>query len=315
MSVARAASAAAIVLELAEVSYTYPASRSGVRGVSMAVASGSIYGLLGVNGAGKTTLMRLMAGLIEPSHGAVRCFGSPLNEGRAEKLGMIGSLIESPSLYAHLTAREHLKVFAFYTGAPAGAVDRALARTGISEVADRRVRHLSLGMKQRLGLATALLHDPPMLILDEPTNGLDPEGIAAMRHLLRRLASEEGKAIIVSSHLLAEVEKTATHIGILHEGRLHFEGTSDELSGRLGPRAGLVLRVGSPAAAAAALAGLGVACSKRADGLVVEAAGDEAAASVIRSLSSAGVEIYEASRETGSLESDFLSLIGADDAR
>jgi ABC-2 type transport system ATP-binding protein len=171
-------------------------------------------------------------------------------------------------------------------------------------------------MKQRLGLATALLHDPPLLILDEPTNGLDPEGIAAMRDLLRRLASESGKTIIVSSHLLAEVEKTATRIGILHDGRMRFEGTAEQLSTRLGPRRDLLLRVDSAARAASLLQAASIGSSPHPAGLLVEAANDEAAAAVMHRLVSGGVAIFEARRETGSLERDFLRLIGAEtDAR
>jgi ABC-type multidrug transport system ATPase subunit len=301
-------------LELAEVCYTYPKFQSGVREISIGVEQGIIYGLLGVNGAGKTTLMRLMTGLIRPARGSIRWFGAALGHGHSSQLRLIGSLIERPSLYAHLTAREHLQVFACYTGSPSAAVDGALEMTGISDVADRRVRHLSMGMKQRLGLANALLHDPPVLILDEPTNGLDPEGIVSMRELLRRLASEFGKTIIVSSHLLAEVEKTATRIGILHDGRLRFEGTTDDLSAALGARAGLLLRVGSVPDASIALEAAGIDFRLQTTGVLVEAPDDEAAAAAVRLLSSEGVAVYEARRETGSLERDFLSIIGGNHA-
>jgi ABC-2 type transport system ATP-binding protein len=302
-------------IEIDSVSYVYPRSSSGVADISLSVGPGTIYGLLGENGAGKTTLMRLMIGLIRPDSGSVRCFGHDLRERRRETLAAIGSLIEMPSLYAHLTAREHLRVFAAYTGAAPEAVERALVLTGIADIANRVVRRFSLGMKQRLALATALLHDPPVLILDEPTNGLDPSGIASMRDLVRRLASEFGKTVIVSSHLLAEVEKTATRIGILHRGRMHFEGTAEDLSRRLGPRSGLLLRTASPEAAANSLRLAGLACRTDPTGLIVEAAGDADAATAIRTLSGAGIDIYEATREAASLEQDYLSLItgaGAD---
>ena len=149
---------------------------------------------------------------------------------RLSLLRSIGSLIEIPSLYHHLTAVEHLRVFAAYTGAPRGAIEHVLTVVGLADARIRRVREFSLGMKQRLGIATALLHDPRILILDEPTNGLDPMGIVAMRELVTELAALHGKTVIVSSHLLAEVEKIATRIGVIDAGRVQFEGSSVELA-------------------------------------------------------------------------------------
>jgi ABC-2 type transport system ATP-binding protein len=185
--------------------------------------------------------------------------------------------------------------------------------TGISEVADRAIRHLSLGMKQRLGIAVALLHDPPILILDEPTNGLDPVGIVATRQQLKRLSQEFGKTIVISSHLLGEIEKTATRIGIIHRGSMRFEGTSEELSELLGATSELRVRVSSTEAALRALKDAGL--SGRAEGLsiMIDAGSDAAAAAALKAISSRGVEIYESAREARSLERDFLSLTGGDD--
>ncbi|HEY0413376.1 MAG TPA: ATP-binding cassette domain-containing protein [Allosphingosinicella sp.] len=301
-------------IELRDVNYAYPGSARGVRGVSLLAEPGTIYGLLGVNGAGKTTLMRLMLGLLSPDGGSVRYFGDE-NVTMRERLAAVGSLIETPSLYAHLTAHEHLKVFACYTGASEAAVARALELTGIIESADRIVRQFSLGMKQRLALATALLHDPPILLLDEPTNGLDPAGIAAMRGLILRLA-ELGKTIILSSHLLSEVEKTATRIGIIHEGSMRFQGTAEALSRRLGATLSLRLRLADPDGAARVLTAAGMSSGRAGGDLDVAAADDHAAAQVLRVLTSAGFDVFEAVRDSGSLERDFLSLTqGEADAR
>ena len=208
------------MIELEGVTYVYARTDSGVRDVTLTVPPGSIYALLGPNGAGKTTLMKLMAGLLRPQKGGLK------------PAPHVGTLIEAPSLYEHLTGYEHLCVFAEYENVGRASARPVLDRVGLAPAADRRVYHYSLGMKQRLGLATALLHDPPLLILDEPTNGLDPEGIVGMRRLLAELR-EAGKTIIVSSHLLAEVEKVATHIAVIDGGRVRFEGATHELGGSL----------------------------------------------------------------------------------
>lgn len=217
-------------LELTGVTYTYRATRAGVQNVSLRIAPGDRYALLGANGAGKTTLMRLMVGLLKPDAGSVCYFGSNIQGNRSRTFAIVGSLIETPSVYEHLTARDHLRVFCHYNGVSPERIPVVLASVDLTAYAARRVKHFSLGMKQRLGIATALLHDPKVLILDEPTNGLDPEGIVEMRELLRKLASDERKTVIISSHLLSEVEKLANRIAIISQGRLRFEGTLPELS-------------------------------------------------------------------------------------
>ena len=301
-------------VELDGIGFAYPGSGSGVSGVSLSVAPGEIYGLLGVNGAGKTTLMRIMIGLLSPDAGTVRYFGRDLASCGRDAMAMIGSLIETPSLYGHLTAREHLRIFAHYTKASPSAVAPVLEIAGIADAADRLVRQFSLGMKQRLALATALLHDPPILILDEPTNGLDPAGIAAMRELVRRLAADRGKAVIISSHLLAEIEKTAARIGIIHEGTLRFDGTAEALSGIIGAASGVTLRVSAPDKALVPLGAAGLHCRIEEGKIRMEPADDAAAAAIVRILSNSGIDIYEVTREAGSLEDDFLRLTegGAD---
>ena len=203
--------------EVSGATYVYRGSAAGVHDVSLTIPRGTIYGLLGVNGAGKTTLMRLMLGLLEPQRGSIRCLGDAIGASTHRR---VGSLIENPSLYLHLTAREHLRVFAEYNRVPHARIDEVLA---LVDLRDGIVSRFSLGMKQRLALATALLHDPEVLVLDEPANGLDPLGIVSLRELLLRLAAD-GKTVVISSHLLAEVEKLATHMAVIHEGRIRFDG-------------------------------------------------------------------------------------------
>ncbi|HEX8316763.1 ABC transporter ATP-binding protein [Longimicrobium sp.] len=296
-------------LTLAGVTYRYPGSRSGVSDIDLQVPSGTIYGLLGANGAGKTTLMRLMLGLLPPDRGQVRCFGEEITRGSRAVLARVASLIETPSLYQHLTAREHLGVFRAYTGAPAARIDEVLGIVGLSESAAIVVNRFSLGMKQRLSLATALLHDPALLVLDEPTNGLDPVGIVGMRELLVRLCREHGKTVIVSSHLLAEVEKTVTHVAVVHQGRIRFDGPASDLSSAAGGAGRVRLRVASPAQALGVLAGEAHAADEAGGWIELAQAADADVARAIRSLAASGVDVYETARRGGTLEDDFLQLL------
>lgn len=205
---------------------------TAVNNLSIQVPRESVYGFLGSNGAGKTTTIRILLGLIRLDSGQVRLFGTPSDVRQVSLLRRAGSLIESPSLYMHLTGRENLEVTRRLLAAPRTAIDRVLTVVRLERDAGRLVRAYSHGMKQRLGLALAMLNEPELLILDEPTNGLDPAGIHEMRDLLRRLPKEHGMTIFLSSHLLSEVEQIATHIGIVNGGRLLFQGTLDELQAR-----------------------------------------------------------------------------------
>src|SRR5436190_234998 len=197
--------------------------------INLAVGEGTIYGFLGPNGAGKTTTLKLVLGLLEKQQGEILVFGKPFKENRIEILKKIGSLIESPSLYGHLTARDNLRVLQAIYQCPKSRIDEVLAMVGLPNTGKKKAHQFSLGMKQRLSIAIALLHSPSLLILDEPTNGLDPNGIIEMRELLKRLNSEYGITILVSSHLLAEIEKLVTHVGIIHKGRMMFQGTLENL--------------------------------------------------------------------------------------
>jgi ABC-2 type transport system ATP-binding protein len=200
--------------------------------LDLQVPAGSIFGFLGPNGAGKSTTLRLLLGLLPAPAGTVRLFGHDVAQHRLTALGQVGALIEMPSLYDHLSGRDNLEATRRLRGLPAGRTADVLATVGLSADAHRPVRQYSLGMRQRLGLALALLPDPELLILDEPTNGLDPNGIIEMRELLQRLQQEHGKTILLSSHLISEIERVATHVGVLQQGRLVFQGSVTELQRR-----------------------------------------------------------------------------------
>ena len=197
--------------------------------LDLRVPEGSIYGFLGPNGAGKTTTLRLALGLLKKQTGQIRVLGRSFETHRIDNLRRIGSLIETPSLYASLTAVENLRVLQRVYRCPVTRIDEVLQLTGLADTGRKKAGQFSLGMKQRLAIAMALLHDPALLILDEPTNGLDPEGIVGMRALFTMLNRERRVTILISSHLLAEMEKLITHAGIIHKGRLLFQGPLETL--------------------------------------------------------------------------------------
>ena len=197
--------------------------------LSLHIRKGSIYGFLGPNGAGKSTTMKMLLGLTAPTKGSFLLDGKRFPEERIAILKEVGSFIEAPSFYANLTGRENLDIIRRILGLPKGAVEDALELVGLTEFGDRLAKKYSLGMKQRLGLAGALIGRPPILILDEPTNGLDPVGIHEIRNLVKSLPDLYDCTILISSHMLSEIELIADDIGILNHGRLLFEGSLDEL--------------------------------------------------------------------------------------
>jgi len=194
--------------------------------VSLTVRPGEVYGFLGPNGAGKTTTLRMLLGLVRPTSGTVRLFG----KGTGESLGDLGALIEGPAFYPYLSGRQNLRVLAHYAGCPARRIDIVLDLVDMADRAGDRYSTYSLGMKQRLGVAAALLKDPKLLILDEPTNGLDPAGMADMRRLIKRLGAS-GKTVLLSSHMLGEVQQICDRVGVVSGGRLIAESTVAELRG------------------------------------------------------------------------------------
>ena len=245
----------------------------GICDLDLNVPGGTIYGFLGPNGAGKTTTIRLLLDLLRPERGEIALFGQPLNRSMRQTLGLVGALVESPSLYQHLSGRENLDVTRRLIDAPRARIDQVLDRVGLTDAAERRVREYSLGMRQRLAIALAMLGAPRLLILDEPSNGLDPAGILDMRRLLRSLVCDDGITVFISSHLLAEIEQIASFVGVVQAGRLRFEGRLDDLRARAKPK--LELRCDSPARAMDLL----------------RAAGEEIVTSVPHTLSIATVSI------------------------
>src|SRR5687767_7590547 len=217
------------VIETTALTYHYPKQPPTLSDINLQVEQGSVYGFLGPNGSGKTTTLSLLLGLLKLQQGSIRIFGQEFHMNRIEILKRTGSLIETPSLYGHLTAADNLEVYRIIYGATKERVKEVLGIVGLEDTGRKIARRFSLGMKQRLAIALALLPRPDLLILDEPTNGLDPNGIIELRQLIRKLNKVHGMTILVSSHILAEVEKMVTHIGIISKGKLLFQGTPDAL--------------------------------------------------------------------------------------
>lgn len=236
-----------------------------VDNVSLRVERGEIYAFLGLNGAGKTTTIRMLLGMVKPTAGSATVLGQPVRTGSTQPWGAVGYLVETPHAYPELTVRENLEALRrLRPGTPPGAVGAVIERLGLGVYAERRAGTLSLGNAQRLGLAKALLHQPELLILDEPANGLDPAGIVEIRHFLLELAHDHGVTVFLSSHMLGEVARLAGRIGIIHEGRLLQEMDAGELERQR--RRCLLVRTRDPEAGRAVLAGAGYAASATEDG-------------------------------------------------
>ncbi len=216
-------------IETKNLTHRFSENQTVLNNISLQIPTGSIYGFLGPNGAGKTTTLRLMLGLLKKQEGTISVFNKSVDKHRIEILRNTGSLIESPSLYTHLTATENLAILQKIYQCPKSRIREVLEMVDLSETGNKKVRAFSLGMKQRLSIAVALLHSPSLLILDEPTNGLDPNGIIEMRALIKKLNTDNKMTILISSHLLSEIEKIVTHIGIIHKGSVLFQGTLPEL--------------------------------------------------------------------------------------
>ena len=217
------------IIKTTGLNYFFSRGQQTLYNINLQVEKGSVYGFLGPNGAGKTTTLRLLLGLLKCQQGKIELFGEDLQHNRLSILKRLGSLIEQPSLYAHLTAKENLEVYRRTYSAEKSRVGDVLQLVGLQDTGKKKAKQFSLGMKQRLSIAIALLHNPELLILDEPTNGLDPNGIIETRELIKKLNAEMGVTILVSSHILAEVEKMATHLGIIHKGKMLFQGPLSEL--------------------------------------------------------------------------------------
>jgi ABC-2 type transport system ATP-binding protein len=269
--------------------------------VSLSVHRGEVYGFLGPNGAGKTTTLRMLLGLIRPTSGDVTVLGRP--PGDPVALAKIGSMIESPAFYPYLSGHSNLAVMGRYAGVGTRTVQKSLEAVDLASRGGDKVSTYSLGMKQRLGVAAALLKDPDVVVLDEPTNGLDPGGIREMRALIRRLG-DSGRTVILSSHMLGEVQQVCDRVGVIASGRIVAENTVEELRGD----SHLVLRATPSDVVTTTLARVNVEVLPTADGIFEVRVDDQRTGEAIRALVLAGVDIQEARRVDRQLEDVFFEV-------
>lgn len=275
--------------------------------VELHVPQGCVYGFIGPNGAGKSTTMKMLLGLIHPTAGRVRLLGQELTEkSRLPLLRQTGSLIESPAGYLHLTAQENLEIVADLKGVPHKDIGRVLDIVHLTQDRNRRVGQYSLGMKQRLGIAMALLGSPKLLILDEPTNGLDPAGIQEMRALIQNMPAATGATVLISSHLLGEMEQMVEQVGIIDHGHILFEGPLTELQRH--SRGNVTLRLLDPAKAAPILRANGLTAHSDSCVVTLPPLQDALLADLVQKLAACGAGVVELTPRTKTLEEIFLSL-------
>ena len=273
------------------------------------VPEGSVYGFLGPNGAGKSTTLKMILGLVRPTAGSIQVLGQNMDRAsRLSVLRQVGSLIESPSYYGHLTGEENLRIVQTLRGVPEKNIREALQIVRLDGQRGKKVAHYSLGMKQRLGLAAALLGYPKLLILDEPTNGLDPAGIQEMRELICALPSRFGMTVVVSSHLLSEIDQMADHVAIIREGELVFQDTLEVLHSH--SRHHLALRTANNAVARGLLLQKSVPCQEEDGYLILPLLSDGAAAQLTRFLAENRLGVVRLEERQKSLEDIFLALTG-----
>lgn len=278
-----------------------------VDSLNLDVAEGTVHGLLGPNGSGKSTTMKMLLGLVTPTSGEITMLGQPMNrDTRPQVLTGVGSLIESPSAYPHLTGAENMKIASRLFGADTASAQRAVELVRLGNHMDKLVKNYSLGMKQRLGIAMALVRDPRVLILDEPTNGLDPAGIEEIRELIIGLARDEGRTVLVSSHLLSEIEKMASHLTIIDRGRMIFQGSQQQLYAAQLPD--LFVQTPSARIAAELLSTLRPTMAE--GGIEIAGLSDSQVADVCAHLVSHDVPLHQVVRKRRSLEEIFIGLTG-----
>lgn len=277
--------------------------------VDLKVPAGSIYGFLGPNGAGKSTTMKMLLGLVRPGSGTVQVLGRTLNDkNRLEILKETGSLIESPSYYAHLSGRENLRVVCLLKGIPEKQIDHVLHTVRMEKQQHKKAGQYSLGMKQRLGLASALLGHPRLLLLDEPTNGLDPAGIQEMRELIRSLPEKYGMTVMVSSHLLSEIDQMATHTGIIDRGALIYQDSLAHLHEH--SRKQIRLRTMDNEAACHYLMQHQIPCTMEEDALFFRDLPDDRLSSLMAGLAAENIGLLRIEEQQQNLEDIFLDLTG-----
>jgi len=280
-----------------------------VNKVNLTVYEGEVYGFLGPNGAGKSTTLKMLLGLARPTEGKVIVFGHELHKKRHQILSHTGSLIESPSYYGHLTGLENMRVMQQLRDVPDKNVKDALRIVRLDKHQDKKVAQYSLGMKQRLGIAIALIAFPRLLILDEPTNGLDPAGIGEIRELIQSLPQRYGITVLISSHLLSEIDQIATSVGIIGNGKLLFQGGMEALRGK--SQAAIAIQTRNNAAAERLLSAKGLSPSGReGEALLFKGMSDNETIEANRALVHEGIEVLRIEERRQSLERIFLDLTG-----
>lgn len=298
-----------LALQTELLSHRFSKAHWAVRDLNLHVPQQSIYCFLGPNGAGKTTTLRLLLGLIQPTGGQIAFFPNAPAANRSALMRRIGACIEVPSLYHHLNAEENLKIYAVIYATPRERIDQVLRIVDLTDAKTKKVDAFSLGMKQRLSIAIALLHRPEMVILDEPTNGLDPQGIVEMRQTITQLNRSEGITFIISSHLLSEVEKLATHVGVIHQGQLRFEGSMDELYADSAHHARWMLRTENDAIAKELIQRHLQLVSVNSNALCYANGDQDLGLRINRLLHQHNIGVYEIAQHQHDLESHFLRLI------
>jgi lantibiotic transport system ATP-binding protein len=297
------------VIRTTGLSYHYSKDLQTLFDIDLLVERGSIYGFLGPNGSGKTTTLSLLLGLLNNQKGDIEIFGQHLHANREAILAKIGSLIETPSLYGHLTARENLEVYRKTYGASKAKVDEVLHTVGLAYTGKKPAKKFSLGMKQRLSIALALLPNPELLVLDEPSNGLDPAGIIELRALVKKLNKEQGMTILISSHLLGEIEKMVSHVGIIYKGKMLFQGPLSGLQDFQQQGSRLYIRTSDNEAAAGILQEYNP--DRNAETISVAFENDEQAAAINRRLIDNQLDVYMLHAKERNLEQLFIDLTSA----
>lgn len=299
------------MIKVNDLSFSYNKKEIILDQLQMHVPKGAIYGFLGANGAGKSTTIRAILGLLKPDQGQIEVMGSRNLKNDFKQYAKIGSLIEAPSLYGHLSARDNLKIVSRYQHQPYRKIDEILDRVGLTNTKSKKVSKFSMGMKQRLGLAIATIHDPDLLILDEPVNGLDPNGILEIRSFLQWLKSE-GKTILLSSHLLSEIEKMATHVGILRDGKMVYEGGIEDLALLQQRALSIQIKSNKP---------LGIKklfedkCEKTSESTnIIRVVNEDEISKIVAVIIGAGIDIYEVQQLKDSLENLFIDLTNKKEA-
>jgi lantibiotic transport system ATP-binding protein len=296
-----------------ELTHRFTNGQVALDRIALAVPRSAIYGFLGPNGAGKTTTLRLLLGLLRKQHGSIDVFGLAIDQQRRQILARVGSSIETPSLYAQLNAIENLTIWQLAFHCDRRRVGHVLELVGLQAAARKRVGQYSLGMKQRLAIAIALLHEPELLILDEPTNGLDPHGIVEVRELLQALNTQFGTTIVVSSHILSEVEKIITHLGVIDRGKLVFQGTKQHLIEQQRSRGMTYFDTSDNGHGGRILTEQGWQVTFKEDALAVVGMTREDRAFANRLLINGGLSVWSITGDADDLETAFFDLVGTQD--